>query len=83
MYQRSDGVWTVREPSRYTTTQDEVERRFSFYARRSWIAHVLEDHGRLGPPTRLGGTWHIRKEYCPPHRREAIEGTLRKLGYID
>lgn len=64
----------------YKQVQDDVRANEGFVPKSCWIAHVLADSGKVmrAAPNRIDPS--SRTNPCPPHRRQAIEASLRRLG---
>lgn len=63
----------------YREAQERVRKHEGFVPQTCWIAHVLSDHGRTsGAAPNRQDPW-ARAKPCPPHRRAAIERSLRSL----
>jgi len=64
----------------YKEAQELFKKRYHKVAKSSWIAHVLNDHGKTSGPA------HSRKgDYkypCPSAERKKVEKILKELNMI-
>ena len=68
--------------STYRQIIQHIRARHGFVAQPCWIAHVKADYGltRGVAPNRLSPIARVKP--CPPHKRAAVERSLRELGLL-